>query len=192
MGEKASPLRLEEQRRHGLAPKKEATCGHFFITNGGCKGVSTYLYRACHPRRAPPPFNAPDEQTHSEWRRKMKIWKNLAAVVAVLVVVALGFVSRRPVAADEPTTHVEQMIAEAKTLADHEALAASYDKEAQEARQKQAEHQQMGEEYAKIPVLKTKTGAVAHCQAIAKKYEEIAKENEALAQMHRDMAKVSK
>lgn len=120
------------------------------------------------------------------------MWKTIAAVVAVLVIVALSFVSLRAVVADEHMTHMEQMITGAKAPADHEALAASYEKEAQEARQKQAEHQQMRDAYATIPVLKTKTGAVAHCNAIAKKYEEIAKEYEALAQMHRDMAKAAK
>jgi hypothetical protein len=43
-----------------------------------------------------------------------------------------------------------------------------------------------------VPVLKTKTGAVAHCNTIAKKYEDIAKEYEALAKMHREMAKAPK
>lgn len=120
------------------------------------------------------------------------MWKNIAAGAAVLVVVALGCVFLRPVVADDHMTHMEQMITRAKASADHEALVASYEKEAQEARQKQAQHQQMRDAYATIPVLKTKTGAVAHCDAIAKKYEEIAKEYEAMAQMHRDLAKAAK
>jgi|GEM_PF-6146442 len=117
------------------------------------------------------------------------IWKTISIGVAVLVGITLSFVSLRPVVAEDHMTHMEQMITGAKAAADHEALAASYEKDAQEARQKQAEHQQMRDAYATIPVLKTKTGAVAHCTAIAKKYEEIAKEYEALAKMHRDMAK---
>jgi len=120
------------------------------------------------------------------------MWKNISAGVVVLVVVALGFVSLRPVVAEDQMTDMDQMITGAKAAADHEALAASYEKEAQEARQKQAEHQKMSDAYATIPVLKTKTGAVAHCNAIAKKYEEIAKEYEALAKMHREMAKAAK
>src|SRR5216684_7328129 len=120
---------------------------------------------------------------------KMNMWKNIGAGLAVLTIVALGY---RSAAAEKGMEHMEQMITEAKTPTDHEALAAFYEKEAQEARQKQAQHQQMSVEYAKIPVLKTKTGAVAHCNAIAKKYEEIAKENEALAQMHKEMATSAK
>ena len=119
------------------------------------------------------------------------MWKTLAVVVTVLAAVVLSFVSLRPVVADDHMAHMEQMITGAKMPADHEALAASYDKEAQEARQKQAEHQQMSDAYATIPVLKTKTGAVAHCHSISKKYEQIAKEYEALAKMHRDLAKAA-
>ena len=122
----------------------------------------------------------------------MNMWKNIGAEIIVLAIVALGFLPLRSARAENAMEHMEQMITAAKTPADHEALAAFYEKEAQAARQKQAQHQQMGEEYAKIPVLKTKTGAVAHCQAIAKKYEEIAKENEALAQMHKEMATAAK
>ena len=120
------------------------------------------------------------------------IRKHISAGAAVLLIVgAFGLVSLRAVVADEPMTPMGQMITGAKAPADHEALAASYEKDAQDARHKQAEHLQMRDAYATIPVLKTKTGAVAHCDTIAKKYEEIAKENEALAKMHRDMAKAS-
>ena len=119
------------------------------------------------------------------------MWKNIAAVVVMLMVITLGFVSLRPVVADEHTAHMEQMITQAKTPADHEALAALYDKEAQGARQKQAEHLKMKEWYEKNPAL-NKSGFSWHCQQIALKYEEMAKEDEALAKMHRDMAKAAK
>ena len=122
----------------------------------------------------------------------MNMWKNIGAGLAVLTIVALGYRPFSSAAAEKGMEHMEQMITEAKTPTDHEALAAFYEKEAQEARQKQAEHQQMSEAYAKIPVLKTKTGAVTHCNAIAKKYAEIAKEDEALAKMHKEMAKSAK
>jgi len=46
----------------------------------------------------------------------------------------------------------------------------------------------MSEAYAKIPVLKTKTRAVAHSNAIATEYEEITKGDEALTQMHEELA----
>ena len=123
---------------------------------------------------------------------EMNMWKNTGAGIAVLAIVVLGSIPFGSAAAEKAMEHMEQMITEAKTPADHDALAAFYEKEAQEARQQQAEHQQMSEAYAKIPVLKTKTGAVAHCNTIAKNYEKIAKEYEALAKLHKDMAKHAK
>jgi hypothetical protein len=119
----------------------------------------------------------------------MKTWKNISAMIAILTVVVLGYA---PFGSAAEGKNPEHMITEAKTPADHEAIATDYEQEAQEARRKQTEHQQMRDEYGKLPVLKTKTGAVAHCDAIAKKYEEIAKDYEALAQMHREMATAAK
>ena len=119
----------------------------------------------------------------------MKTWKNIGAIAAVLAIVALGFLS---FGLAEEGKNIEQMITEAKTPADHEAIAAYYEKEAQEARQKHKEHQQMSNSYATVPVLKTKTGAVSHCNTIAKKYQDIAKEYEALAKLHKNMAKSAK
>ena len=119
----------------------------------------------------------------------MKTWKIISAAVAMLAIVTLGYL---PFGSAEEGKNIEQMIAEAKTPADHEAIAAYYEKEAQEAHQKHAEHQQMSDSYAKVPVLKTKTGAVAHCNTIAKNYEKIAKEYEALAKLHQEMAKSAK
>ena len=119
----------------------------------------------------------------------MKTWKIMSAAVVMLAISALGYL---PLGSAEEGKSVEQMIAEAKTPADHEAIAAYYEKEAQEAHQQHAEHQKMSDSYAQVPVLKTKTGAVAHCNTIAKKYEDIAKEYEALAKMHKEMAKPAK
>jgi hypothetical protein len=119
----------------------------------------------------------------------MKTWKTIAAAVALF---AIGAFVYAPLGSAAEGKNLEHRITEAKTLADHEAVATYYEKEAQDARRKQTEHQQMRDEYATLPVLKTKTGAVAHCDAIAKKYEEIAKEYEALAQMHREMATAAK
>lgn len=117
--------------------------------------------------------------------------KNIAVVVVGLMVVTFGFLSLGPVVADDHMAHMEQMITGAKTSADHGALAAPYEKEAQEARQKQAEHLKMKEWYEKNPAL-NKTNFSFHCQQIALKYEEMAKEYEALAKMHKDMAKAAK
>lgn len=119
----------------------------------------------------------------------MKTWKALGIAVAVLAIIGVTYI---PFGSAEEGKSIEQMIAEAKTPADHEAIAAYYEKQAQAAHQEHAEHQQLSSEYAKVPVLKTKTGAVAHCNTISKNYENIAKEYEALAKLHQGMAKPAK
>jgi hypothetical protein len=120
----------------------------------------------------------------------MKMWKNIRMVIAVLSVITLGHVSLGS-AADENS--IEQMITEAKTPADHEAIAAHYEKEAQAAHQQHAKHQKMRDLYGATPALKTKSGTLfTHCDNAAKKYEEIAQEYEALAKMHREMATSAK
>jgi hypothetical protein len=119
----------------------------------------------------------------------MNVKKHIGVAVMVCVT---GVAGAWTLGAAEEQKNVEQMITEAKTTADHEAIAAYYEKEAQEAHQKHAEHQQYSKSYSTIPVLKTKTGAVAHCDSIAKKYESIAKEYEALAKLHKGMAKSAK
>jgi hypothetical protein len=119
------------------------------------------------------------------------MWKNFTVIVGGLMVVAVSFLSLGRVVADDHMAHMEQMITGAKTAADHNALAAMYDKEAQEARQKQAEHLKMKEWYEQHPAL-NKTNFSFHCQQITLKYEEMAKEYEMLAKMHRDMATAAK
>jgi hypothetical protein len=116
----------------------------------------------------------------------MKMWKSIGAVVIALAIGVLGYL---PFGSAEEGKSIEQMITEAKTPEDHEAIAAFYEKEAQAAHQQHAEHQKMKDAYARVSGVKMPTGMVAHCDTVAKKYEEIAKEYEALAKSHKEMAK---
>lgn len=118
--------------------------------------------------------------------------KTVTMMIAALTLWTIAMTGFSPLACAEEDKNIEQQIAAAKTPADHEAIAAYYDKQAQEAHQQHAQHEQFSKSYSTVPVLKTKTGAVAHCDTIAKKYEDIAKEYEALAKMHREMAKSAK
>ena len=113
----------------------------------------------------------------------------MEGTVDALVVGALGYVSASVAAEGK---NVEHMIADAKTPADHEAIAAYYDQEAQAAHQKHEEHLQLKASYEKMPHLASKTGLPGHCNTIAANYEKTAKEYEALAKLHRDMAKTAK
>ena len=85
---------------------------------------------------------------------------------------------------------VEKKIAAAKTAADHEAIAAYFDKQAAAAKAKASMHEEMGASYKKVGgSLIEKLHLDDHCDKIKASYEAIAKENSALAEAHRAMAK---
>ena len=118
----------------------------------------------------------------------MKMWK---PIVIVAVLVAIGALGYAPGGSAQDGKSIEQMVSEAKTPADHEAIASYYDKEAQEAHQKHAEHKKLAESYDLTPKLKGGTMS-KHCTDAAKKYEGIAKDYEALAKEHRALAEAAK
>lgn len=78
-------------------------------------------------------------------------------------------------------------ISAAKTAADHEAIAAAYDKQAQEAEANAAAHDKMAASYKTLG----KAGVIheTHCGTIAKRERESAKDLKALADAHRAQAK---
>jgi len=117
----------------------------------------------------------------------MNPWTRIVLVTVLITSGAYGYV---PLGSAQEGKSIDQMIAEAKTPADHETIATYYDREGQAAHEKQVQHQKMGAMYAKRAKAGPKriAGSVAHCMAIAGQFEYIAKEYEALAQMHRTMA----
>ena len=118
----------------------------------------------------------------------MNTWKNYGVIATLLAVVALAYL---PVSSAEEDKNIEQLITEAKTPADHEAIAATYEKLAQEAHQKHADHKKMEEWYKKNPAT-NKAEFSFHCDRIGVNYDKIAKEYEGLAKLHKDMAKHAK
>mgnify|MGYP003504383021 CR=1 FL=1 len=97
-------------------------------------------------------------------------------------------------AADLPSA-----IENAKTAADHEALAAYYDGEAKAARAKAEEHRRMAGPYKKNPHATGGKGTYLplvrsmppHCDELAASYEAAAKDYEAMAAAHREAAKAA-
>ena len=100
------------------------------------------------------------------------------------------------VGADQaPSLSMEQQIIGAKGKGDHEVLAAQYEKEAKELQVKAQEHKKMAKAYDKADGYfgaEGKFDMARHCNNIAQKYEDAAKENLALAKMHRSMAEKAK
>ncbi|MCI0558646.1 MAG: hypothetical protein MN733_09135, partial [Nitrososphaera sp.] len=77
----------------------------------------------------------------------------------------------------------------AKTKADHETLASHYELQAKALTSKAEEHRRMGKAYGGTPLSHKNTTTFAqHCNAIAYDYEEAAKQNKALADLHRKLA----
>jgi hypothetical protein len=115
----------------------------------------------------------------------MRRWRTTLAAVAgmgLMVVISLPF------GLAQPGDTIEQQIREAKTPADHQALAAWYEKEAQAAQQLASKHFMMRQVYAAARAMERKDQAGEHCAFVAKKYQEMAKEYETLAAIHRMVA----
>ncbi len=87
--------------------------------------------------------------------------------------------ARQQVVTDD---NLKQMTAKAKTQADHEAIAAYYDREAAANEEKATIHRDMANIYAK-------PGMTAHCNNLAKDFRRAADEDKALAAEHRAMAR---
>ena len=115
----------------------------------------------------------------------MRTISKIAATAAV--VLALG-VSRAALA--QPT---EDAVENAKGAKDHEAIAQSYDTEAKGLRDKAKLHQNMARRYGGPSYSKGAShgsGAMEnHCKKLASSYEAAAKDADAMAADHREMAK---
>ena len=87
--------------------------------------------------------------------------------------------------------HVDAaQIAAAKTPADHEAIAKSYDAEAEAADDKATAHESMARTYRLGGAPKGSHASMAsHCDRLVKQYREVAEENRQLAAEHRQMGK---
>ena len=104
-----------------------------------------------------------------------------------LLMVALAGPTYRAAAAE--TVDVDKMISTAKTASDHQAIADYYKQQAAAARAKVEEHKKMAEAYSMSkPGPNTKTHFHEHCEALIRSYQAEAKEYDAMAKAHEDMA----
>ena len=107
------------------------------------------------------------------------------------LIAAIGLALAAPQAVLAQPTDAE--IEKAKTPADHEAIAKSYDAEAKALQEKAEIHKNQAKHYGTATY--TKAGPVgsaameSHCKKIAASYEAAAKDAEAMAAAHRAMAK---
>jgi hypothetical protein len=118
-------------------------------------------------------------------KSEMKWWRTIVAAVAVLGFMA---VISPPAGSAQPGGNIELQIREAKTPADHQALAAWYAKEAQAAQQLASKYVMMREVYAAARAMERKDRAGEQYAFVAKQYREKAQEYETLAAIHSMMA----
>lgn len=84
--------------------------------------------------------------------------------------------------------NLDQMIAGAKSPADHEAMAAYYEQEAADAKKKAALHQRAADTYRKMNIAKP-VGMANMCDSVVAMWDKIAADASKLARDHREMAK---
>lgn len=117
-------------------------------------------------------------------------------IAAVLLLGTLAFAPGLAAAADE-TQSLEQVVVEnAKTPAEHQALANYYRERAAGSRAEAKEHDRMAHTYMPSGQPKMSWGTVqqhqkmaSHCKKISEQSESIAKEFDALATLHDEEAK---
>jgi hypothetical protein len=135
-------------------------------------------------------------KTHrAEYRGKREEWImrgiTVGVTLAIVALVAVLSLSTQRIGAQQAETFdLEKAITGAKTAADHEAIAAYYDKESATAKGKAAEHRKLAQTYRTLAV--PGRGSLHpmenHCQQLAQTYESVAADNAALAGAHRQMA----
>lgn len=122
------------------------------------------------------------------------------AAVALLGAASLG------IAADNPPMHmmdhhdvtILHLVETATTTADHEAVAKRFEEEATQFDKQAAEHEQLAAQYRNHPnpwanksAGVNTTEMAAHCERIAKSLKASAAEAREMAQLHRDVGKVT-
>jgi hypothetical protein len=135
----------------------------------------------------PPVGSEVDRAMKEEQAMGEKLSAKMKCTPAVTMVAVLGVLTLvcLPLATAGEGKSIAQRVREAKTPADQQAIAAVFAKEAQAAQQKAKEHRQLKDAYATKPDMQT---MVSHCDALVTHYQEIAKELETMAEMHKKMA----
>ena len=119
----------------------------------------------------------------------MKTWKCLGAIVTILTIVAFGFL---PCSSAEEGKSIPQMIIEAKTPADHQAIVARYREESAKFQKEAAQHAELAKWWASLAGGQSpgnyRYNQAEHCRKFTNLLEDAALEAQALAKMHENIA----
>jgi hypothetical protein len=112
---------------------------------------------------------------------------------AGLMLLAAGALRTTSAGAQQPVVtsdNLDQMITNAKTPTDHDAIAAFFEQEAAEAKKKADLHRRIAETYRNLKIPKPVYMAEM-CDSIAAMWDKIAADEEKLSKQHHEMAKES-
>jgi FKBP-type peptidyl-prolyl cis-trans isomerase (trigger factor) len=105
-------------------------------------------------------------------------------LIAIAALVAIPRSAAR--AADEDDQDIEQMVASAKTSADHEAIAKYFDREAKHDHKLAVKYKKIAASYKSLPRM---AEMEQHCSSLADFYKNAAQEASLIAARHEAMAK---
>ena len=122
-------------------------------------------------------------------RERLKAKRGITPTIAMVVMLGMVVLVSVPWGVAGEGKSIAQKVRDAKTPADQQAIAAVFEKEAKAAQQKAKEHSQLKDAYAAKPDMQM---MVSHCDALVKYYQEIAKDLEDMAKMHKQMATMAR
>jgi len=124
--------------------------------------------------------------------------KNLRTILVVVLGLFLAGCATQVV---QERQEIERKIANAQTRADHETLAAWFEQQASQARERAEDHRRMGEHYERwaymqplylgrkpFPDVNGSAGFLQRCESLVHLNEQAAEESLALARLHREIA----
>jgi hypothetical protein len=120
---------------------------------------------------------------------KLRAKSGITPTIAMLVVLGMVALVSVPWGVAGEGKSIAQRVRDAKTPADHQAIAAVFEKEARAAQQRAKQHSQLKDVYAAKPDMQM---MVSHCDALVKHYQEIAKDLEDMGAMHKKMATMAR
>jgi len=112
----------------------------------------------------------------------------LAPILMLITVASLPIIRAGAQSSIVTDDNLNEMIANAKTPSDHEAIAAYYEQQAADANKKAALHRNTADTYRKLKISKP-VGMAEMCDGIATMWTKIASGDTKLANAQRELAK---
>ena len=117
--------------------------------------------------------------------------RTVISLMMILGSLATSVVATSLAAEALPPGLTAETIGNAKTPGDHQAIADAYAKEAEQLRAQALAHRHMDSRYNEPGYLSSKLGFKRHCRALMESYEAAAKDADALAKAHHEMAEAA-